>query len=287
MDAPVRDAGKHRFAPKLHQTDGGFSASGLLIGGVIYLLMAVVFGVVSGFLYQRFYLGMTLPLVIIMGSILGFTGQFIARRVSLRNMFLATLFGAGPALLMVAIMHYMAFHADLVEREKLAPGATELQFSPRAFGQFVDTSAEQGVTIGKRNNKTNFGYTGTYAFWAVEILGAVAISAYFVRDVVQAPFCVSCQRWKFEKVLANLRGEENEVQEAIDTGELHRFISESPTNTPNIVVNLWMCPECKKLGEIEISATTTISKKKDDVETKSTKLYTYPGEFLDHVPYGS
>jgi uncharacterized membrane protein YeaQ/YmgE (transglycosylase-associated protein family) len=285
LTTSVLGSDQHRFPPQPHRPDGGFSAAGFLAGSLVCFLVALVVGAIVGFVHQWFYLVLIFPLV--MGLILGGIGQFMVKKAKLRNLFLSTLLGAVPAVLMMVVVHFMSFRATLAEMEKLAPGVMELQLSPSAFAQFMDASAVRGVTIGKSGGGINLGYIGTYVYWAVEILGVVAISALMVREGAKAPFCVSCQKWKSEKVLANVHGEEGEVQEAINDGELHRFISQSPEDSPNIAIHVWSCPECEKVGDIEILARTSIQKKKGEIDTKSTKLYTYPGEFLNHIAQAS
>jgi hypothetical protein len=298
-----------------YAADGEFSFIGLLTLTLLACVTGVVVGALAGWLSQWFFVVAIFPLL--MGAAIGGVGAYGVKASKARLPFLcgaAGLLGGCVAVLAMHEVEYLRFEREMSEidesvrqvardfdelqtrREELDPEFRKLldhlQKEPEIRAalavdgllQHLDLKARRGVEIGRSSaragqKRMNLGYTGSYIYWAVELLLIAGVAYFVMNDAAAKPFCSACESWKAERHLGTFAGSPPATRPALEEGNLTGLVEMAGAGDP-ITATLFECPQCAAQAPVDVRLEHIIVNKKGETSKKKLCQVTLPGEAL-------
>jgi hypothetical protein len=277
----------------------------MLVGAL--LVAGGVLGFVVHLVSQAFYLIILFPALI--GLALGAIGSRMVKQGRVRSPLLggvAGFLGGVLAMLMVHYFDYQQFRKTLAhELARMTPQQREERFGDinpadrqnvdaimRARGRegmwgFMDYQAEQGVELKKASSGgkgLNLGYTGSYIYWAIEVLIVAGISFGMIRGAASEPYCAGCDQWKKPQVLGFLETDPATASAAVRSGDLQRFRDARPSAGGGPTrVTVASCETGQGRCGVDVKLESIGVDKKGNQQTKKLAHVTYPPEALPHL----
>lgn len=284
-----------RYTPEPYKPDGGFSLAGLPVLFFVLFVAAGAIGGLASFLGQWFYLVLLFPVG--MGLALTAVGYLIGRVTKMRSVGIAILAGLISGAVSVVTMHYGDYLRFRDKVNAIDPagvnfprGVDAAQFRQLVqamlqkkgvdtFLGYMNQQATEGVTIGgRRGGGFNLGFTGSWIYWALELVVVAVITCMGIVGGTAAPFCSVCDRWKEERKLGTLDGDPQEVKTHLEEGDL-QALRDYPTDG-ELHLSVHVCPGCGDEGDLAVKLQqVTKNAKGEDVTTALAHL-TYPGKAL-------
>jgi hypothetical protein len=300
------------YGPKPYESDGGFSAQGLLLTTVVGVAVAVAAGVLAAFVGRFFYAVLIFPLFI--GAAVGAAQAWAVRHTKIRTPIACGAAGLIAGVVAVVTIHYVEYtdfqgamsEAALDEealREAIAstPDAEEQEYLKEAlelsqvfsadarkvnsFTSYLDWSARQGVEISSsRGSSTplNLGYTGTYIYWGVEALIVALISAAMARSRAGEPFCITCDAWKTQRELGVVPAKAKAVSEIVEAGRLTDLPALAAVPGEQTAISVYQCPCCAKEEEVVLQVDSITYNQGSRVKSQTARAV-YPRKALDEL----
>jgi hypothetical protein len=322
----LRQMMSQRFTVQKFAADGGFSLAGAALLVVLAFATAAVLGVVASIVGRWFYLILLFPAII--GALVGFVALWAIQRGHVRNVMIAGAAGflAGcTAMLTMHVAEYLHFKSEIDGiRNQLDPAdlqvidtfpevkanlnqqppevqemVKELEKEPvglaalrvRTFPQFVDYSAQQGVSIGRavevnRDAKKgmNLGYIGTYIYWGVEVLIVACIAFGIAASAAKKPYCLECNSWKTSQVLGSVQPPAESAVDALQQGDLSLLTQNQPSSEEGqLLVSASVCSACGDHSTVDVKLENVTLNKKGEVQKKELAHVTYPQKSLPAI----
>lgn len=284
-----------RFSPEPYKSDGGFSLAGLPVLFFILFVAAGALGWLASFIGQWFYLILLFPVGIGLGLVL--VGGFVGKLTKMRSVGIAILTGLMAGAVAIVSMHYfdyLRFRARADQPPaglKLPAGVDAAQFKQLVqalhkakgvdtFLGYMKQQATEGVRIGRRGGGFNLGYTGSWIYWGLELVGVAVLAMLGLVGSASAPYCRHCEKWKESRPLGTLVGPPVEVKGHLEEGNLkalHRYAS---GEDGELHVSAHVCPGCGAEGDIAVKL-EQVSKNAKGEESRSELTHlAYPGQAL-------
>lgn len=275
-EARAETAPPPRFVTQKYQSDNGMNLAGVALMVVLEVAAGVLLGAVASLISRLFYLILIFPVAIGMGvGLAGMAGVNIGK---VRNVFVTGLIGFVGGCVAMFAMHY----ADYLHALDQLPQELHSHVS---FFDYLDATAEQGVSIGRATSSSkgmNLGYIGTYIYYVVEVLIVAVISLIVGIAAAAAPFCSRCNTWKSQYKLGHLENPADEAAEAVRDGELHALQpSLAASSFTQFIVHV--CPNCRAEAPIDVKIQRLTRNEKNEEKTEELIHRTYPGEALAAV----
>jgi hypothetical protein len=268
-----------RFDTATYRPAQRISLPGLMLVSAATFAGAVLIGGLVGFLHQWFYIVLIFPAGI--GLLVGLCGVGGLRAGKFAHPLLAGFVGLIGGCLAMLAMHYFEYYQFLHvldDDDRIVWHEGGL-----GFREFVDIRAQQGVTITRTGRKggMNLGYTGSYIYWAVEVLIAAGLAAWMMYQGAGEPFCTQCHRWKEQRVLGRLGAPAMTTANAIADGELTR-LAEHDFDNPvgRLQIRIAVCSQCGTNAPIDVQVQEVGQDKKGNEKLTELAHVTYPGEAL-------
>ncbi|HJS07161.1 MAG TPA: hypothetical protein VJ809_05855 [Pirellulales bacterium] len=300
------------YGPRPYESDGGFSAQGLLLTTVVGVAVAVATGVLAAIVGRFFYAVLIFPLFI--GAAVGAAQAWAVRHTKIRTPIACGAAGLIAGIVAVVTIHYVEYtdfqgaisEAALDEqalREALAstPDAEEQEYLKEAlalsqafsaearevnsFTSYLDWSARQGVEISaSRGSSTplNLGYTGSYIYWGVEALIVALISAAMARSRASEPFCVACDAWKTQRELGVVPAKAKTVGEIVDAGRLADLPALPAAAGEETAISVYECPCCNNAEDLVLQVDSITYNQGSRVKSQTARAV-YPRKALEEL----
>jgi hypothetical protein len=271
-----------RFEARPYRPERGCSPRRLPLLFGLPLLAALALGVAAGWLGQRFYPVLVLPLAL--GFALAVCLVGTNRLARNREPFLGMLAGLIAALAAVTALHgtdwwilRTALATDPALRSSFpSPAPADLSF--RDYFSFV---ASHGITVGIGDRGgVNLGRLGTWAAWSIEGLLVLALATVAGWSKVNEPFCVGCQCWKRCRVLGTLRATASgTIAAVLAAGEAMQLAEHEPRpQGGELLLSVAVCPCCVG-GNIEVKVERAAALP-GERSRELLAYYSYPGAAL-------
>ena len=238
----------------------------VLVGGLaLGAGFAYLFGLIAFLAFVFFFV-----FPIIFGLCMGFGVGWIARLVRART-------GEGSkAVVLIAMLcgaiAYGGFHLAFYLN-----GHDAKAVAGESFVQSLERRATQGYVLTWKRINANFGYTGTWIYWAIE-MGITSLSAAGIASTIASgPYCESCDRWKRKRQFGPFPFDAVAGETAFLDGEPTKMFLPGPDDN-KVKIDVYDCPTCPQEAPLDISYTGTVGKGKKMV-THSAFL-TYPHSSL-------
>lgn len=202
---------------------------------------------------------------IALGCLLGVGIGLIGYRVRARS-------GKGSVAILVISMvcgavAYSAFHMVYFQRG-IDPDAV----NGESFFQSLDRRAKKGYVLrSKRGKKNNFGYTGTWIYWTIELaitsIGAMAIA----RLITKGPYCEICDQWNRSRTFGPFPFDAVAGHRAFSNGEPTRMFVPGPSDH-KVKIDVYDCPTCPE-DPLSIKYTGTVGSGKKMVTHSAFLVY--------------
>jgi hypothetical protein len=288
MSAGNTTAKLGRYSAKPYQSDGGFSANGLLLTTAAGVAVAIAMGIVAAIVGQFFYAIFIFPVVI--GAAVGAAQVWAIQHTRIR-----TPLACGAAGLIAGVVAVTAIHAvdyvsflrgmdearqeeqslhqaiaaaeDAHERDYLKEILAEYEADPQviearrvqSFAGYLDWSAQQGVEITSAHGASkplNLGRQGSYAYWGMEAVIVAIISAGMARRRAGEPFCLACDRWKTGRELGVFAAKAKAVGQVVESGNLDELLDVPAASGAETAISVYECPQCADSDEIVLQVDT-------------------------------
>jgi hypothetical protein len=299
------------YGPRPYESDGGFSAQGLLLTTVVGVAVAVATGVLAALVGRFFYAVLIFPLCI--GAAVGAAQAWAVRHTKIRTPIACGAAGLVAGIVAVVTIHYVEyidFQGAMSEaardeealRQAIAstPDAEEREYLQEAlelsqiftadatrvdsFTSYLDWSAKQGVEISSsRGSSTplNLGYTGSCIYWGVEALIVALISAAMARSRASEPFCVACDAWKTQRELGVVSAKAKTVAEIVEAGRLADLPALPAASGEQAAICVYQCPSCAE--EHVVLAVESVTYNQGARVKSQTARVVYPRKALDEL----
>lgn len=297
------------FSVTPYAAEGGFRPGGLLLMLLALAGAGAALGLAAHFLGKLIYLILIYPLLI--GVLLGAVGRRTARSGHVRSPLLGGLAGFLGGVFAMAVMHYAAYvelqRALQAEMPAEVQTLTDEQLeaivatagdpeqarqdlavlrASRSFRQFMDFSAQQGVSIGSRRSRgINLGYAGTYIYWGIEVLIVGLMALYMMREATSAPYCAVCEAWKESRVLA-LVERSDAARRGVEGGDLALLAESGPSTQgwSNFALHGALCPNCKGAhSSLDLKLVETVPNQKSRPDTRTRAHARWPAAALGAI----
>jgi hypothetical protein len=272
---PVFDVREYAAKP-------GASLLGILAMGVVGMFAAGLVGAIGSSIGQCFYLIVLFPIV--MGFAVGAAMMVAAKKTKMHSPGIAGLLGLWCGVCTALAVHVCDY---LWSMGSLPPGVT-------SFPDFVKWEATEGVRLGTKGGGINLGYTGSFIYWGIEMLIIAGLVFLVCFGTAGSPFCTECDEWKEERTYGPIYAGVEKADKWLQAGKLARLAKkpkrdedddddeeDDPPDT-HLELLVYVCPNCKGDGEIDIQL-KSVKVKKDDKTTTDHSHTTYPGEALPWV----
>ncbi|MFO0937424.1 MAG: hypothetical protein U0798_13015 [Gemmataceae bacterium] len=220
-----------RFIAKGGGTPGRFL--GLLIGAIVtgavldFGLSYVAEYCIPFFLFFPFMFGL------VYGKIVGMIGRAIRAR-SGRGSQAVTCIAIVCGMFTYAGFH-LGYHLNGNDPDR-KPG--------ESFFESLNRRATKGYILhGKRGGKTNFGYTGTWIYWAVEMGIVTVTSLMMIQTQTKGPYCEVCDRWNRRRRFGPFAFNAVVGHEAFINGEPTAMFTPGPKDH-KVKIEVFDCPTC-------------------------------------------
>jgi hypothetical protein len=295
------------FSVTPYKPDYGFTTGGLLTFLASLAAVGALLGYAAYWVSQFIYFVIAFPAFIGFG--IGAVGIRMAKKGHIRNPWIGGLAGFLAGLLAMFAMHYFEFGdfrshiskasghfralADLPE-DQLASELAKFEnpemrsdveehvalLRIRTFPQFMELQARRGVSISSKGHPINLGYTGSWIYWAVELLIVAGITFGMVFESTAQPYCRKCERWKTTRILGQLRGQPAETASALKSGDLAPIAARQDRDEPrNMRLTVFCCDACAGQNPIDVKL-ELLTQSKQGQELKTLAHVTYPPDAL-------
>ena len=302
------------YGAKPYESDGGFSAQGLLLTTGAGVGVAVALGVLAAIVGQYFYAILIFPLAI--GAAVGGVQAWAIKHTKIRTPIACGATGLIAGVMAVTTMHYVDYltfqqamienaetealarqalaHVDNAEdREILNQLIAEHEADPEvvaakrvdSFTSYLDWSAEQGVEItSSRGNAepTNLGYTGSYVYWGIEALIVALVSAAMARKRASEPFCVACDAWKERRELGLVDAHPKTVSSVIESGRLSDLPGALGNSRSETLIAVYECPLCAGEADVVLHVDSITYNNGNRVKSQTSRTV-YPSQAAEEV----
>jgi hypothetical protein len=152
-----------------------------------------------------------------------------------------------------------------------------------SFWDYLNWRATKGVEvwIPRVKHPVNFGYIGSFIFWSIAAFLVFFIPAMAMCIRAEKPFCLICQRWKKERIVARLTLPEEEAANFFKDGNLLPLATaellDPKTTGGTVRVKLASCEECQEASDVQVILEKIKKDKKDKEEFADLVKLTYPG----------
>lgn len=260
-----------KYNPTEYLWDGGISVLLFPILPVFLTVAAVVGGFLLSFVGQWIYLIVLWPAFA--GFLIFLAGIAGAKWAKMRSMSVGVVLGMASGVLCMGVMHYCDYLRAIGEAPQPDPRLA-------TFWAFMHAQATEGVSIGK-NGWINLGFTGSWIYWILEVLGVGVIAFGGVAASLGEPFCRRCQSWKKARELGTVTGKAEEVTELVKQGDVDALVDLDPTpKAHDLVLTAHVCPTCQDDVDITIKLEEKYKNEKGEEQKKEHCHLTYPGEAL-------
>jgi hypothetical protein len=250
-------------------------------------LGAIVAGAGAAWLYQSLmtwipYIYVNLVLCAGFGAALGAAGIFAVRRGHCRNRVLALVLALPLALVAVGASYYWSYQSTLSTIAEKNPGTTlEAVREEIPFQRWLDAKKEAGWTMSSshstpsRRNSPDISGIAVVIVWAIELLVILAITVLLVDTEASKPYCERCGRWCTPKPLTLAGLTRNDVEHAVQLGDLMPLIDIQLRSDGDaaraLVLTGNVCEGCSDTAFLSVDEKTTTQKKKQS-STKTAHL---------------
>ena len=126
-----------------------------------------------------------------------------------------------------------------------------------SFQQSLERRATKGYVLkGKRGGKTNFGYTGTWIYWAI-VWGITSLFAGVIASsITRGPYCEICDKWNRKRNFGPFPFDAVAGHQAFLAGEPTLMFVPGPSNN-KVALAVYDCPSCPN-DPLSIKYTGTI-----------------------------
>jgi hypothetical protein len=257
-----------QFPVSLYRPSGVFSWKAIATVVIVSVMAGTLSGFAIGLVGTFFYLVLLFPLLV--GIATGRLAAAAVRAARLRGPIVAGLCAVCGAAIAMPIVHGYGYRDFQRARAQVDPEALAqaMAVSPDALPAevkasgvppaairaarvtslplYFDMQAHEGVRIGRSGwLDVQLGHAGSYAYWALEVLLAVAVAFALAYRAAAAPFCERCGRWMVERRLGGIRPPADQAVEALRTGDLGRLHpNAAPTAGREIRLTMASCPQC-------------------------------------------
>ena len=247
------------FVAKGGGTTGRFLI--VLLGGFLWAIgLAFLFN-----LFPQFSQTIFILFPIALGCLLGVGIGLVGYKVRARS-------GQGSvAILVISLMcgavTYAGFHVAYFQS-----GHDPDTVNGESFFDSLDRRAKKGYVLrGKRGGKTNFGYTGTWIYWTIE-LAITSIGAMIVaRLITKGPYCEICDQWNRCRTFGPFPFDAVAGHLAFSNGEPTRMFVPGP-HEHKVKIEVYDCPTCPE-DPLSIRYTGTVGSGKKMVTHSSFLVY--------------
>ncbi len=201
---------------KPYQPSHKMGATGLpwLIGSALVGGSAI--GIIVHLISLWFYLVIIFPVAMGLGG--GAVTGLAVHRGKVRQPKVAAVFGVLTGLMVYGTMQvadYFQFRRMAAQEITRELGSVEANLADKVvnlylldetgavgFVGYLKHSAQEGVSIGRVGSSgMNLGETGSWIYWAIELMMIASISGWVALGAAKEPFCEPCDRWYGNKKL--------------------------------------------------------------------------------------
>jgi hypothetical protein len=302
------------YGAKPYESDGGFSAQGLLLTTGAGVGVAVALGVLAAIVGQYFYAILIFPLAI--GAAVGGVQAWAIKHTKIRTPIACGVAGLVAGIVAVTTMHYVDF---LTFRQAMGDNSADEEALRQAIAQaeddqerallneflaqweadseiaqaeqvdsfvsYLDWSARQGVEITstRGNSKPmNLGYTGSYIYWGIEALIVALVSATMARSRASEPFCVACDTWKVQRELGSVHASVKAVGIVIESGRLSDLADVAESRREEAAISVYECPFCPGEGEVVLQVDAVSYNNGNRVKSQQARAV-YPRQAAEEI----
>ncbi len=297
------------YSVKTYSPDNGFTTGGLLMFLASLAAVGALLGYAAFWVHKIFWIVLFFPMFI--GFIIGAAATRMAKRSHIRNPWIGGLAGFLAGTFAMTTLHYFDYDDFRSHLATLPKEIHDLATQPEpqrnriiseiqnqdlridiretidliqinTFPKFMDHKARLGVSIkGKgRGDGMNLGYTGSWIYWAVELLLVAGITFGMVFESTAQPYCPGCQRWKNPKTVA-LHTDPHQSAAALKRGDLTPILAAKDSiDARNLRLTAAACDTCAGQSPIDLKLESLTYDKQGAEQTKTLAHVTYPPEAL-------